>query len=42
MPKAIVFDTETIGLDAPEIIEITTPHAIASLLRRYSQVIAVW
>jgi hypothetical protein len=21
MPKAIVFDTETIGLDAPEIIE---------------------
>ena len=42
MPKAIVFDTETIGLDAPRIIEITTPHTLTSLLRRYSQVIAGW
>jgi len=42
MPKAIIFDTETIGLDAPGIIEITSPHAIASLLRRDFQVIAVW
>jgi hypothetical protein len=42
MPKAIIFDTETIELDAPGIIEITTPRAITSLRRRYSQVIAVW
>ena len=42
MPRAIIFDTETIELDAPEIIEITTPHTLNSLLRRYSQVIAVW